>query len=162
MVEPFTYFLPFSQSHIAEKGLSEYHIQIHTDTHFLQGFYDNTKKSYIDVVYNFINEHFDKDIFYQGKIIEPNNHLICLHCKSQNAEQIMKKIVNGLINQFNTNWIKQRIPSLFSIVYNELQNEQYLVKSLSNYQNKNGYETTQFMIDVYFDHIKSHNIFPRQ
>jgi hypothetical protein len=76
----FSYALPFMQTFLANRGLTEYHIYISTSSLFLKAFQENTQKTFIDTVYEYISEKYNKDIFYQGKSQdETNGDYICLH-----------------------------------------------------------------------------------
>lgn len=150
----FTYALPFMQTFLANRGLTEYHIYIATTSLFLRAFQENTHKSFIETVYDYIGEKYNKDIFYQGRSRdETNGDYICLHFKTEVAESIVKRIVEDIKIHYETHWIKHRIPSLFSTIQDQLQQPQYLANAISHFQECNGFNVTQQVIDIYFEQL---------
>jgi hypothetical protein len=157
----FTYILPFIQTFLANKGLTEYHIHISTTTHFKQAFYDNTQTEFITVVNDFVALHYKNDVFYQGKAFDKdyNCDYIFIHVKSEGGEHIVSRMVQDLTKQYDNEWTKHRVPNLFSIVQQDLStNPIYFARSISHFQESNGFEVTQHIIDIYFDHLSIHSL----
>ena len=152
-VEPvtFTYMLPFIQTFLANRGLTEYHVVISATSEFKQAFKENTQTPFIEAVNNFVSTAYNKDIFYQDK----SEEYIFLHFKTEVAENIVKRIVNDLQKQYESEWIKHRVPSLFSTTMHRLQEPQFLALSVCHFQQHNGFEDTQTIIDIYFDHLQN-------
>jgi hypothetical protein len=152
----FTYILPFIQTFLANRGLTEYHILIKTTACVKQAFFDNTETTFMSAINNFIATRYEKKIFYQGQSIDTDYKCdyIYLHLKSETAESTIICIINDLNKQYATEWIKYRVPRLFSIVQHKLStNPLYFAKSISHFQEENGFDVTQGIIDIYFDHL---------
>jgi hypothetical protein len=152
----FTYILPFIQTFLANRGLTEYHIQIQTTVCFKQAFLDNTETTLMSAINNFIATNYQKEIFYQGQSMDPDYKCdyIYLHLKSETAESTVIRIINDLNKQYTTEWMKHRVPRLFSMVQQKLSNNpSYFAKSISHFQEENGFDVTQSLIEIYFDHI---------
>jgi hypothetical protein len=76
-------------------------------------------------------------------------------CKTEVAEFIVTRIVEDLKKHYETHWIKHRIPSLFSTIQDQLVQPQYFANAISHFQECNGFNVTQQVIDIYFEHIQS-------
>jgi hypothetical protein len=162
MDDPFKYTMPFIQTFLANKGLTEYHISLHIDNTFIQAFYDNTQQSFFNTIYNYIAENYKVHIFYQGfdeLALEEKKHTsyIYVHFKSEIAENIVKQIVDDLNKKYYCEWRKFCIPSLFSIVNENLKNSRYLANAISHFQQQNTFEDTQYIISLYYDNLAYNN-----
>ncbi len=150
----FTYALPFIQSFLANRGLTEYHIYIDASPQYVKAFLENTGEPFTTTVYDYIANKYKNDIFFQG-IESDHDHgeFICLHFKSESAESLTTSVVTDLRNKYDNEWITHRIPSLLTMIKHNLNETPYLANAISHFQNENGFEETQCLINVYFDHL---------
>jgi hypothetical protein len=155
-VNVFTYALPFIQTFLANRGLTEYHIHVKPPPLFNRAFFENTQKEFVDAVYDYISAKYNKDIFYQGKAHdEVFGEYIFLHFKTEVAEGIIKRVVDDISKHYDEEWIKHRIPSLFALTRHNLEEAPFFANALSHFQEENGFEATQHIIDIYYNHLSS-------
>lgn len=152
----FTYVLPFIQTCLANRGLTEYHILIKTTTSFKQAFLDNTQTTFMSAINEFIATNYQKEIFYQGQSVDKENECesIYLHLKSETGEATVVRIIEDLNKQYTIDWIKHRVLRLFSMVQQKLSSSPlYFANSISYFQEENGFDVTQGLINIYFEHL---------
>ena len=152
----FTYIIPFIQTFLAGRGLTEYHIFVKTTQCYKQAFLDNTQTTFMSAINEFIATRYKKEIFYQGQSIDKENDCesIYLHLKSETGEATVVQIIEDLNNKYKTEWIKHRVLRLFSMVQHKLSTSPlYFAKSISHFQQDNGFDVTQSLINIYFDHL---------
>jgi hypothetical protein len=149
----FTYALPFIQTFLANRGLTEYHVYVKTTPEYKEAFRFNTQTNFTQMIDDYIANKYKKDIFYQGIGEDNNKEFIYLHFKSEVAEAITQRITEDLKRQYETIWIKHRIPSLCLMVKHNLKQTLYLANALSHYQKDNGFQEAQCMINLFFEHM---------
>jgi hypothetical protein len=72
---------------------------------------------------------------------------------TNHANQVVKTIINELQNEYETNWIKVRVPRLMTIIKNQMKNNETFQQALTSYKTKNNSISTDAMMHVLSNQI---------
>lgn len=159
MDKVFIHSSPCLKYDLTKKNIKEFQIHYSLDYQFLETYYENNKKTFLETVYSYIEGKFSDVIRKQGidfHYIESIRHPhIFIHLDlNHDTNQIIQKIINDLETQYHTVWIKQRIPKLMTLVTNSLNNQNNRKTALESYKDRYGQLATDRALHIYKDHVR--------
>lgn len=155
MEHVFTYSSPCLEYALAKKFKKKFHINYNVDKYFLESFFDNTNKTFLECVYNYLHLHYNNLIGISFYFDENGRtpYIYILVDLNDNTNKIIKNIINDLEIEYNNHWIKHRLPKLITILKNKLKSPSNLDLSVKCFQNKYGYDRTQQALYVFYNQI---------
>lgn len=139
------------------KTVKEYHIHYDVPHKFEEAYRDHNKRRFVSDVYKCVVDKY-ADVL-KAKGIDECYHedgasqYIYIHLDASNSEQKIKDIMNDLHVMYRTQWCKNQVPKLVSIVKNVLKNYRSIGQAVSHYQNKHGFDDTQRALHILYNDI---------
>jgi len=155
----FQYSCPCMKYELTQNNIKEYQIKYNVSNEFLENFYENKKKTFLEVVYSYIRLNHSNIIKHQGIDFHYNDdnirkpHIYIHTNLNENANQVIEVIVNDLQNEYTTNWIHHRVPRLMTIIKNQMKNNETFQQALTSYKTKNNSISTDAMMHVLSNQI---------
>lgn len=158
---------PCMKYELTKKNIKEFQIQYNVTDEFLESYYENNKKTFLETVYSYIHLHYPNIIKQQGINFHYNKmdvrkpHIYVHIDLNEDTNTVIKKIINDLHNEYETNWKQYRVPKLMTIIKNQInKNDETFQKALKFYQSNHNSNNTETMIHIlsnqilwYYDHI---------
>lgn len=162
MDEIFEYSSPCMIYELTKQNLKEFQIKLNVTKAFSEIFYENAKKTFLEVVYCYLHTKHSNIIQSQGidyhfdddNVRKPH---IYIHLDlNDNINQNMKIIIDDLHNEYETNWIKYRIPRLMTVIKHQMindTNDTNFQQALKLYQDKHDFKDCNLMMHVLSNQI---------
>jgi hypothetical protein len=158
---------PCMKYELTKMNIKEFQIKHYIDNEFLEVYYENNNKTFLETVYSFIRIKYSNIIKKQGIDFHFNHdnvrkpHIYIHLDLNDNTNKIVKEVINDLQKEFETNWIKPRVPRLTTIIKNKVVNDNpTFQQALICYENKHDSSNTKTMMHVlsnqilwYYDNI---------
>lgn len=156
----FQYSCPCMKYELTKKNIKEFQIKYNVSNEFLESFYENNKKTFLENVYSFIHLNHSNLIKYQGIDFHYNNenirkpHIYVHMDLNDNTNEVIKTIINDLHNEYETNWIKNRVPRLMTIIKNQIKKDNDVFQqALKSYESNHNINTTETMLHILSNQI---------
>lgn len=148
---------PYGQS-LLKDGSKEYHILYDEQEHFCTYTYKNvTSTDFMEDVYEYIQEHFENKLIEHGidrsYCEDSMEQYIWIHLAESVAVKDITDISECLEKQFETSWRLQQIPTLLTLVKQQLNKKKVLAYAVSDYQKRHGVVETQNALHILFNHM---------
>lgn len=142
---------------LTKKNIKEFQITYNVSNEFLESFYENNKKTFLETVYSYIQLKYSIikqqgiDSHYVEDIRRPH---IYIHLDlNDNTNNIIKTIIDDLNDEYEKNWIQFRVQKLMTIIKNGVRNNVTFQQALSFYENKHSSQDTERMMHVLSNQI---------
>lgn len=150
--------------YMLKEGTEEYHIyyDIYNDDefedyYFIQKYKSVTSKDFMEDVYKYFLELFEDKVVQHGtdeRYSEDGyEKYIWIHLNKTSAEKDLKDIRGALEEQYLSKWRFQRIPTLLTIIKNQLNRREVLAYAVSDFQRRCGVVETQSILHILFNDI---------
>jgi hypothetical protein len=155
----FVHSAPCLNYELAKQNIKEFQILFNINNEFLESYYENNKKTFLECVYTYIRHNYINTIRKLGIGFHYDDNMryphIYVHLDlNDNTNKVIQKIVDDLENQYRTNWIKFRIPKLMTLVKNQMKKDKSFQEALESYVTHHGKNDTDTLLHVYSNHIK--------
>ena len=155
----FEYSCPCMKYELTKKNIKEFQIKYNVSSEFLESFYENNKKTFLETIYSYMHLKHSNLIKHQGIDFHFDNdnvrkpHIYIHLDLNENTNQVVKTIINDLHNEYETNWMQYRIPRLMTIIKNQMNNNATFQQALKFYENKHNSINCELMMHVLSNQI---------
>jgi hypothetical protein len=143
--------------------VKEYHIHYNVTLEFEEAYRDHNKRRFVSDVYRYVVDKYATSIKAEG--MDECYHedgiskYIYLHLDKTDCDVQIKNIMNDLEIMYKTEWCKNQVPKLLSIVKNNLKSSRIISQAVSHYQHNHGFIETQRALHVLHNDIIPANYF---
>lgn len=150
------YFVAPCGQWMLDGDLKEYHIHTHLECSFMESFHGHKGCCFHDEITEFLTKSFEcelKCIGYDSTNCE-EGHTAYIWVQIHKSNDIIRDIIDSLNNKYYSEWVTYRVPKLLTILKTCIKDDaKFLAQSVSHHQKLNGFQTTQDVLHVLFEHI---------
>lgn len=137
-----------------KEGTREYHIIYNGHEHFCTHTYKSvTSNDFMEDVYEYLLDQFGSKLIKDGTDVSYDEDVmeqyIWIHLAEESAEKEIENISASLEQQFENHWRLQRVPTLLTLVKQQLNRNKVLAYAISDFQERRGVVETQTALDVF-------------
>lgn len=159
MEKIFEHCCPCMKYELTKKNIKEFQIRTNVSNEFLESFYENNKKTFLETVYLHIKLNHSSMIKQQGIDFHYNDsniripHIYILLDLNDNTNKNIDTIITDLHNEYQTNWMQYRVPRLMTIIKTQMKDNEIFQQALKSYKNNHNSINTETMIHVLSNQI---------